>query len=107
VGKYFSEVWHFVTGLYYDIQEIIPSVRGDYRVNRANVQLSKFNSKEIEVRALIEGQFLGKRAYVEDLGFTSGKWSGDGFLCSTKLPCCLFLDLAALNQMHHQFGHVR
>lgn len=60
-------------GLYYDIQEIIPSVKGDYRVNRANVQLSKFNSKEIEVRALIEGQFLGKRAYAEDLGFSPGE----------------------------------
>jgi xylulokinase len=59
--------------VYYDIQEIIPSVRGDYRVNKADVLLSKFNSKEIEVRALIEGQFLGKQAYAEDLGFGSGK----------------------------------
>jgi xylulokinase len=59
--------------VYYDIQEIIPSVKGDYRVNKANVQLSRFNSKEIEVRALIEGQFLGKRAYAEDLGFSLGK----------------------------------
>ncbi|PNF32174.1 hypothetical protein B7P43_G00701 [Cryptotermes secundus] len=60
-------------GVYYDIQEIIPSVKGDYRVNKANVQLSKFNSKEIEVRALIEGQFLGKRAYAEDLGVSLGE----------------------------------
>lgn len=68
-----SKVCHFITGVYYDIQEIIPSAKGDYRVNKANVQLSKFSSKEIEVRALIEGQFLGKRAYSEDLGFSSGK----------------------------------
>ena len=37
--------------------------------------LSKFSGKEIEVRALIEGQFLAKRAYTEDLGFTLSKWS--------------------------------
>lgn len=57
-------------GLYYDTQEILPCVKGDYHVNKANVELSKFSGKEIEVRALIEGQFLAKRAYAEDLGFT-------------------------------------
>ncbi|KAJ9582738.1 hypothetical protein L9F63_022920, partial [Diploptera punctata] len=60
-------------GLYYDAQEIIPFVRGDYRVNKANVSLSKFQGKEIEVRALIEGQFLGKRAHAEDVGFSTSK----------------------------------
>jgi xylulokinase len=48
-------------------------VKGDYRVNRANVEVPKFNGKEIEVRALIEGQFLGKRAHAEDIGFTLSK----------------------------------
>jgi xylulokinase len=72
-GDTYINLWQSVTGVYYDIQEIVPSVRGDYRVNRANVPLSKFNSKEIEVRALIEGQFLAKRAYAEDLGFSSGE----------------------------------
>jgi hypothetical protein len=47
-------------------------MKGDYRVNKADIPLSKFNGKEIEVRALIEGQFLAKRAYAEDLGFSSG-----------------------------------
>ncbi|XP_069674965.1 xylulose kinase [Periplaneta americana] len=60
-------------GLYYDAQEIIPFVKGDYRFNKANVQISKFNGKEIEVRAVIEGQFIGKRAHAEDLGFSSNK----------------------------------
>jgi len=64
---------HCVTGLYYDTQEILPCVSGDYHVNKANVMLPKFSGKEIEVRALIEGQFLAKRAYTEDLGFTVGK----------------------------------
>jgi hypothetical protein len=77
--------------VYYDIQEIIPSVKGDYLVNKADVLLSKFNSKEIEVRALIEGQFLAKRAYAEDLGFSTGKGSSDEFHCSAKLHCTLTL----------------
>lgn len=29
----------------------------------------KFTSLEVEVRALIEGQFIAKRAYAEDFGF--------------------------------------
>lgn len=70
-----SKIWHCVTGLYYDTQEIVPCVKGDYRVNKANVELSRFSGKEIEVRALIEGQFLAKRAYAEDLGFTLSKQS--------------------------------
>jgi xylulokinase len=66
-------VWHFITGLYYDRQEIIPSVKGDYHMNRANIEVLKFNGKEIEVRAVIEGQCLSKRAHAEDLGFTVSK----------------------------------
>jgi len=73
---------HCVTGLYYDTQEILPCVSGDYHVNKANVMLSKFSGKEIEVRALIEGQFLAKRAYTEDLGFTLSKC--DHFLICNK-----------------------
>ncbi|PSN58396.1 Xylulose kinase [Blattella germanica] len=60
-------------GLYFDAQEIIPFVKGDYRVNKANVGISKFNGKEIEVRAVIEGQFVAKRAHAEDLGFSTSK----------------------------------
>lgn len=67
------KVWYFITGLYYDTQEIIPCVKGDYHMNKANVEVLKFSGKEIEVRAVIEGQFLGKRAHAEDLGFTISK----------------------------------
>ncbi|XP_012062154.1 PREDICTED: xylulose kinase-like, partial [Atta cephalotes] len=59
--------------LYYDIQEILPFVIGDYRYNKANDEISRYSSKEVEVRALIEGQFVAKRAYAEDFGFVIGR----------------------------------
>jgi xylulokinase len=60
-------------GLYYDVQEILPFLSGDYRFNKAGDRVTKFTSLEVEVRALIEGQFIAKRAYAEDIGFTLGK----------------------------------
>ncbi|KAF7392726.1 hypothetical protein HZH66_008559 [Vespula vulgaris] len=59
-------------GLYFDAQEILPSVIGDYRFNKANDEINRYSSKEVEVRALIEGQFVAKRAYAEDFGFVIG-----------------------------------
>ncbi|XP_075231647.1 xylulose kinase-like [Lycorma delicatula] len=59
-------------GLYYDSQEIIPFVQGDFRFDKAGSSVSKFTSPEFEVRALIEGQFLARRAHAEDLGFSVG-----------------------------------
>lgn len=59
-------------GLYYDQQEILPFLQGDYRYNRT-CAVSKFTSLEVEVRAVIEGQFIRKRAYTEDFGFKVGK----------------------------------
>ncbi|XP_068081833.1 xylulose kinase isoform X2 [Anabrus simplex] len=59
-------------GLYYDVQEIVPFVVGDYRFNKAGVHVSRFASNEVEVRALIEGQFVARRAHAEDLGFIAG-----------------------------------
>ncbi|XP_028049101.2 xylulose kinase isoform X1 [Monomorium pharaonis] len=58
--------------LYFDTQEILPFVIGDYRYNKANDEISRYSSKEVEVRALIEGQFVAKRAYAEDFGFVIG-----------------------------------
>ena len=78
---------HCVTGLYYDTQEILPCLNGDFHVNKANVEISKFSGKEIEVRALIEGQFLAKRAYAEDLGFILSKQS--------RAPCFV-MNLSAI-----------
>ncbi|XP_047358248.1 xylulose kinase isoform X4 [Vespa velutina] len=59
-------------GLYFDAQEILPSVIGDHRFNKANDEINRYSSKEVEVRALIEGQFVAKRAHAEDFGFVIG-----------------------------------
>lgn len=59
-------------GLYFDQQEILPFVSGDHRFNKATDKISKFSSLEVEVRALIEGQFVGKRVYAEDMGLKIG-----------------------------------
>ncbi|OAD52555.1 Xylulose kinase [Eufriesea mexicana] len=59
-------------GLYFDAQEILPFVIGDHRFNKANDEISRYSSKEVEVRALIEGQFVAKRAHAEDFGFVIG-----------------------------------
>lgn len=59
-------------GLYFDAQEIIPFVQGDFRYNKAGDRVSRFSSKEVEVRAAIEGQFIARRAHAEDLGLSVG-----------------------------------
>lgn len=59
-------------GLYFDSQEILPFIIGDYRFNKANEKINRYSSKEVEVRALVEGQFIAKRAYAEDFGFSTG-----------------------------------
>jgi len=61
--------------LYFDMLEILPSIFGDYRYNKANDEISRYSSKEVEVRALIEGQFIAKRVHAEDFGFVIGKSS--------------------------------
>lgn len=58
-------------GLYYDVEEILPFLKGDYRYNKTQ-SVSKFSSLEVEVRACVEGQFLAKRAYAEDYGLAIG-----------------------------------
>lgn len=63
---------YIFAGLYYDIQEILPFLNGDHRFNKANDKVSKFSSLEVEVRALIEGQFIAKRVYAEDMGYVIG-----------------------------------
>ncbi|XP_012286232.1 xylulose kinase isoform X2 [Orussus abietinus] len=59
-------------GLYFDAQEILPSAIGDHRFNKANDEINRYSSKEVEVRALIEGQFIARRSHAEDFGFTIG-----------------------------------
>lgn len=60
-------------GFFFDVQEIIPFVRGDFRFDPQNNPIKKFPSPENEIRAIIEGQFIAKRAHAESLGFTIGK----------------------------------
>ncbi|XP_038654421.1 xylulose kinase isoform X6 [Scyliorhinus canicula] len=55
-------------GFYFDVMEITPAVVGIHRFNAKNCKVSKF-PKEVDVRAVIEGQMLAKRAYAEKLGF--------------------------------------
>jgi len=56
-------------GLYYDEQEIIPWIQGDYRFDKNDEPIDRFPSREIEIKALVEGQFIAKRAHAENLGF--------------------------------------
>lgn len=61
--------------LYYDAPEIMMSaLQGDHRFNKAGERVSRYSSKEVEVRALVEGQFVARRAHAEDFGFVIGKW---------------------------------
>ncbi|XP_063216582.1 xylulose kinase-like isoform X2 [Bacillus rossius redtenbacheri] len=55
--------------LFYDVREIIPFAMGEYRFNKHDEPLSRFTSHEVEIRALVEGQFVAKRAHAEDMGF--------------------------------------
>ncbi|KAL0270453.1 UNVERIFIED_CONTAM: hypothetical protein PYX00_007865 [Menopon gallinae] len=56
-------------GLYFDNQEIAPFAKpGDYRWNSEGRPVNRFSTGEIEIRALIEGQLLARRAYFEDMG---------------------------------------
>jgi xylulokinase len=56
-------------GFYFDCEEIYPLVSGDFRFNNFNTRVNRF-SKEVEVRACIEGQFLRLRAHAEELGYS-------------------------------------
>ncbi|XP_029864515.1 xylulose kinase isoform X4 [Aquila chrysaetos chrysaetos] len=55
-------------GFYFDVMEIIPEAVGIHRFNRDNQKVSDF-PKEVEIRALIEGQFMAKRIHAEKLGY--------------------------------------
>ncbi|KAK4294400.1 hypothetical protein Pmani_032982 [Petrolisthes manimaculis] len=59
-------------GMYYHLPEITPGVEGLYRFNKTDEAVGRFASNEVEVRALIEGQFLAKRVHAERLGFATG-----------------------------------
>ncbi|KAM5313384.1 xylulose kinase isoform 2-T2 [Glossophaga mutica] len=55
-------------GFYFDVMEITPEMIGRHRFSAENREVSAF-PKDVEVRALIEGQFLAKRIHAEGLGY--------------------------------------
>lgn len=69
------------TALHFLSKEIIPNVKGTLRWNKTNSSASresakgvtKFSSPQTEVRALVEGQMLHRKAVASDMGFTFGE----------------------------------
>jgi len=74
-GNYGNLALHFVSN------EIIPNVKGTLRWNKlSNLDtdisargVTKFASPQTEIRALIEGQMLHRRAVASDIGFNFGE----------------------------------
>lgn len=58
-------------GMYFDVTEIVPFVMGQYRFNKDDEVVESF-SPEVEIRAVLEGQFLARRMYAEKCGLQLG-----------------------------------
>ncbi|UXI17943.1 methylcrotonoyl-CoA carboxylase beta chain [Sarcoptes scabiei] len=58
-------------GFYFDRKEIYPKLKGDFRFNCYDNPVPSF-SNAIEIRALVEGQFLRLKDQAESLGFSNG-----------------------------------
>jgi len=50
-------------------------IDGDHRYNKMGEKLTRFTSNEVEVRAVIEGQFLSRRIHAERIGLKIRKYS--------------------------------
>uniref|UniRef100_A0A3P8WQ10 Xylulose kinase n=1 Tax=Cynoglossus semilaevis TaxID=244447 RepID=A0A3P8WQ10_CYNSE len=57
-------------GFYFDIVDITPPIEGDHRFDSDDTEVSSF-SPEVEVRALVEGQFMSRRVHAERLGYST------------------------------------
>ncbi|KAK1794931.1 hypothetical protein P4O66_010123, partial [Electrophorus voltai] len=55
-------------GIYFDVVEIIPPAIGIYRFDQRDKRVDAF-TREVEIRALVEGQFLAKRVHAQKLGY--------------------------------------
>lgn len=76
-------------GIYFEATEITPFAVGIHRFNEKGEKVESF-PKDVEVRALLEGQFMAKRAHAEALGYTLGKQ-----VCiSAPLECTKFFCLS-------------
>ncbi|XP_062297272.1 xylulose kinase [Scomber scombrus] len=60
---------HGNIGLYFDTMEITPPAVGVHRFNQDDKKVSSL-SPQVEVRALVEGQFLSRRLHAESLGYS-------------------------------------
>ncbi|KAH9498196.1 hypothetical protein Btru_007930 [Bulinus truncatus] len=58
-------------GIYFDIMEIQPTAEGTFRFDSCGKEVDSF-SPEVEVRAVIEGQFVARRVYAEKVGCLLG-----------------------------------
>uniref|UniRef100_A0A3Q2EFJ7 Xylulose kinase n=1 Tax=Cyprinodon variegatus TaxID=28743 RepID=A0A3Q2EFJ7_CYPVA len=59
-------------GFYFDTMEITPPAVGVHRFDSNDREVSQW-SPEVEIRALVEGQFLSRRLHAERLGYSIGK----------------------------------
>ncbi|XP_006109115.1 xylulose kinase-like, partial [Myotis lucifugus] len=55
-------------GFYFDVKEITPEMIGRHRFSPENREVPAFPA-DVEIRALIEGQFMAKRIHAEGLGY--------------------------------------
>ncbi|XP_042812970.1 xylulose kinase isoform X4 [Panthera tigris] len=55
-------------GFYFDVMEITPEIIGRHRFSAENHKVPAF-PRDVEIRALIEGQFMAKRIHAEGLGY--------------------------------------
>ncbi|XP_024135942.1 xylulose kinase [Oryzias melastigma] len=60
---------HGNIGFYFDTMEITPAAVGVYRFDSDDSEVSSW-SPQVEVRALVEGQFLSRRLHAEKLGYS-------------------------------------
>ncbi|XP_005813992.1 xylulose kinase isoform X1 [Xiphophorus maculatus] len=65
---------HGNIGFYFDTMEITPPAVGLHHFDANDRQVSSWSS-ELEVRALVEGQFLSRRLHAERLGYSIGSAS--------------------------------
>lgn len=59
-------------GIYFEATEITPFAVGIHRFNEKGDRVDSF-PKDVEVRALVEGQIMAKRAHAEALGYSLSK----------------------------------
>ncbi|XP_076827389.1 xylulose kinase isoform X2 [Brachyhypopomus gauderio] len=64
-------------GVYFDVVEITPPAIGVYRFDQHDKRVDAF-TREVEIRALVEGQFLAKRVHAQKLGYRIRLVAGTG-----------------------------